>query len=262
MHYLLFQSYAPLVSWGDIAVGGERQSFRHPSKSAVIGLLAAALGIRREHDQKLNQLTDSVGFAVKMLSGGTVLKDFHTAQLPGSERKVVYHTRRDELSAPKEIIGTVLSRREYRCDAFSVIAIWLKDNAFTLDDIAKALRYPEFQLYFGRKSCPPAVPLSPVLVQADTLKEAFNSYTVNLPVPVKETEPDWRKAQVSDYQEKVLKDAATVTYFWEKCENSGFQETHKTSRYDLPCSRKRWQFTMREEFMAVESCKEVPDVSQ
>ncbi|WP_295540003.1 CRISPR-associated protein Cas5, partial [Thiolapillus sp.] len=48
--YLVFQLYAPLASWGGQAVGQERPSDDHPGRSALLGLLAAALGIRREEE--------------------------------------------------------------------------------------------------------------------------------------------------------------------------------------------------------------------
>ena len=48
--FLVFQLYGALASWGDIAVGEYRPSQGHPSKSAITGLLAAALGIEREDD--------------------------------------------------------------------------------------------------------------------------------------------------------------------------------------------------------------------
>ena len=99
MRFLLFQIYASLVSWGDIAVGDERQSSRQPLKSAIIGLVAAALGIKREEEERLNSLASSIGVAVQLHSGGSVLKDFHTVQVPRSKSKVAYYTR------PEEILG-------------------------------------------------------------------------------------------------------------------------------------------------------------
>jgi CRISPR system Cascade subunit CasD len=45
--YLLFQLYAPLVSWGAPAVGEVRHTDTIPTRSALLGLLAAALGIPR-----------------------------------------------------------------------------------------------------------------------------------------------------------------------------------------------------------------------
>jgi CRISPR system Cascade subunit CasD len=249
MRYLVFQCYAPLVSWGEIAIGLERHSSRQPSKSAIIGLLAAALGIKRDDNQRMQALVKAIGFAVKMISGGTVLKDFHTAQVPRSERKIVYHTRRDELNAPQEKTDTVLSRREYRCDALSVVAVWLKDNSFSIEKIFDALQKPVFALYLGRKSCPPAVRLNPEIVEADTIKEAFSKYKTVFPVPVKDT--DRAKAIFEKYQNKTFSENNVVTYFWEDCKHSGFEETQRTTRYDMPLSRTRWQFIYREERMAV-----------
>ena len=51
--YLMFRLYGPMASWGDIAVGEYRPSFAHPSKSAVMGMLAAAVGLRREEEDKI-----------------------------------------------------------------------------------------------------------------------------------------------------------------------------------------------------------------
>ncbi len=262
MRYLLFQCYAPLVSWGEIAIGGERMSSRQPSKSAVIGLLAAALGIRRDQDEQINALTGSLGFAVKMITGGTVCKDFHTVQTPKSERKVVYHTRRDEMTASKEKIGTILSRREYRCDALSVIAVWLKNDSYSLETFENAIKNPMFQLYFGRKSCPPAIPLNPHVFEAETIRDAFQLYKMKIPVPVADEKPDWLKSVFDTYQNRVLMSGESCTYFWEECDHSGFQESHRSIRNDIPLSRKRWQFSFREEYSTVEQSEEVADVSQ
>ena len=48
--YLLMRLYGPLASWGEIAVGESRHSAMHPSKSALIGLLAAAVGVERSDE--------------------------------------------------------------------------------------------------------------------------------------------------------------------------------------------------------------------
>jgi len=50
--YLVFQLYGPLASWGDIAVGETRPSALTPSRSAILGLLAAALGLKRPDTAK------------------------------------------------------------------------------------------------------------------------------------------------------------------------------------------------------------------
>ncbi|KMQ49496.1 CRISPR-associated protein Cas5/CasD [Chitinispirillum alkaliphilum] len=260
MKYLLFQCYAPLVSWGEIAIGKDRHSSRQPSKSAIIGLLAAAMGIRRDDVNAMDAIVNSVGFAVKMFSGGTVLKDFHTAQVPKTERKVFYHTRRDETNAPQEKIKTVLSSREYRCDSLSVIAVWLNGSTYSAEQLKQALQEPVFAPYFGRKSCPPAVPLNPEVLDADSIRDAFSRYKVVLPLPIADNASERAREYFDGYQLRALQERNT-TYFWEKCDHSGFEETHKTPRYDLPLSRKRWQFTCRDEYMTVDAEKEADSVS-
>ena len=279
MDFLLFQIYAPLVSWGEIAVGGERQSARHPSKSAIIGLISAALGIKRNEEERLNSLAKSIGVAVQLHSGGSVLKDFHTVQVPKKENKVVHHTRKSELLAPTNKIGTILSRREYRCDAYSVVAVYLKDEneivgvlektsnedgkemffRTPLQVIADAMQKPTFHLYFGRKSSAPALPLAPLLVQTETVKEAFSHYKTNFISPIDDTAPEWLKKAFETYPNKTLFDS-NISYFWEDGIKSRLDMLHSTERYDQPSSRKRWQFSSRRENMAMEKREETTNV--
>ena len=55
--FLVFQLYGVLAAWGDIAVGEYRPSLGHPTKSAVTGLLGAALGVDRSDESQHQQLT-------------------------------------------------------------------------------------------------------------------------------------------------------------------------------------------------------------
>ncbi len=48
--FLLFQLAGPLASWGEIAIGEDRHSAPYPGRSAVLGILASALGIRRAEE--------------------------------------------------------------------------------------------------------------------------------------------------------------------------------------------------------------------
>lgn len=257
MRYLLFQIYAPLVSWGEIAVGGERQSSRQPSKSTITGLIAAALGIKRDEEDKLANLTNSICLAVKMYSGGTILKDFHTVQVPRKESKVVYHTRRAELTTSSDKIGTILSRREYRCDSLYVVGICLNSgvNAITLEEIQKSLVAPLYQLYFGRKSCVPALPLNPKIVEKANLKEAFDNYDTSFPLPILESAKEWELQMFEKYPKQIFYDS-DISYFWEENMISGLDTLQIVERYDYPLSRRRWQFSSRKEYMAIESWAE------
>ncbi len=259
MYFLLFQVYAPLVAWGDIAVGGERKIFNHPSKSAVIGLIAAAMGIKRNDEKLLNSLTSSLGMAVQVYSGGTLLKDFHTVQVPSETGNIVYHTRKEELSAPQKKIGTILSRREYLCDAFSVVAVYMKgeDVTYHLEDFMHALREPRYQLYFGRKSCIPAIPLNPRMIEGDDLIDVFDKYKVGVPLPINEDSSSARHKVFTKYYHTTILGGKSFTYYWEDGVSVRLQPLQEVEQYDLPQSRTRWQFSLRREYMAIEKRSEV-----
>lgn len=109
--FLLFTLYAPLASWGDIAVGESRGSWDRPSRSAVLGLLGAALGIMREDQAAHEQLQAGYGVAVRADAVGATLSDYHTAQTVAASavRKARPRTRAELLAcADRE---TILSRR-------------------------------------------------------------------------------------------------------------------------------------------------------
>ena len=64
--FLLFRLSGPLASWGEIAVGERRSSWPRPSKSAVLGLVAAGLGYRPARRERSCALNDGLNFAVRV----------------------------------------------------------------------------------------------------------------------------------------------------------------------------------------------------
>ncbi len=231
--YLLFQLYGPLAAWGDIAVGEYRPSYIHPTKSAILGLLAAALGIRRDQDEEHQKLAKGYGYAVRVDVVGHLLRDFHTTQKPHLTRKNVYHTRRDELQAPK--LDTILSTRDYRCDALYTVCLWQHDSApFSLLQLKQALQFPKLTLYLGRKSCPLALPVQAQICPANTLKEAFT------------------QAKFYDCELKALPRTQLISFYWDETESAGMLPLKTVPRYDIPLSRTRWQFAARDEYYVAE----------
>lgn len=233
MEILIFQLYGPLASWGAPAVGESRPSSDHPGRSALLGLLGAALGIKREDSAAQQALAGSVRFAVKQLSPGQVIRDFHTVQVPKRDRKARYATRKDELAFSSDRLNTIISRREYRCDGHWRVAVTLTTASdWTLQELEAALRQPKFVLYLGRKSCPLAAPLSPKRVQVSGVREALVS---DMP-------------QLHESQDRWLRQDF-VDYFWEG--DAGDIQPQDT-RYpeDDVISRERWQFKGRREHHA------------
>lgn len=167
--FLVFQLHGPLSAWGAIAVGEQRVATRIPSRSGVLGLLGAALGLRRE-DPRLSGLHAGYGVATRTDGVGALLVDYHTTQTApaalGKKRRL--RTRREELRAAGEDVKTSLSSREYWSDLVHVVCVWARDPApWSLPALADALRHPHFPLYLGRRSCPPSLPLAPRVVEGE-----------------------------------------------------------------------------------------------
>ena len=149
MSTLLLRLAAPLQAWGTASKFERRRTQREPSKSGVIGMLAAALGLRRDAD--LSELT-ALRFGVRVDREGKVIRDFHTAQAVKTEKKA-----KKEKTEEPEKIGYVTSRY-YLSDAVFLVGLESEDHAL-LEKIETALRAPYFTLFLGRRSCPPTLPL-------------------------------------------------------------------------------------------------------
>lgn len=241
MHtYLLFRLYGALCSWGDIAVGEYRPGSSHPTRSAVLGLVAAALGIDRADAEQQQALFAALRYAVCIDAPGTLISDYHTAQVPstGGRSAQPLNSRYEELHAvPKHKLNTILSKRDYLCDAIYTVCLWCAPNAdVSLHDIAKHLRQPVFTLYLGRKSCPLALPLAPQIVEAATLHEALT--TVRF--------PDDNQEMVSLWSKQLPKHSIRHVY-WEHSEHAGIPSQHEFTRRDDPDNRTRRLFAARTE---------------
>ena len=172
MPFLLFTLYAPMCSLGEIAVGERRMGWPRPGRSAILGLVAAALGIERGDDEAHRALEEGLHYAVRTDAPGRPFIDYHTAQTPAARRGRSLETRREELDA--ERINTVLSSREWRSDACFTVALWERSGGNAdLDEIAAVMRQPRFALYLGRKSAPLGLPLAPELVEAANFMDAL-----------------------------------------------------------------------------------------
>jgi CRISPR system Cascade subunit CasD len=168
MNCLVFQLYGPLAAWGDIAVGERRRTWGHPSRSAVLGLVAAALGIPRTAGEALVALHRGYGFACRTAGSNRLLVDYHTTQTAPRTlfKKKVAYSRPDAIHRDPGKLQTILSQREYLTDAYAVACLWAHPGApQPLEVLAQALQNPTYTLYLGRKSCPLALPLHPTIVE-------------------------------------------------------------------------------------------------
>lgn len=130
---LLLRLKGPLQSWGSSSRHQRRETHPVPTKSAVVGLLAAAEGRRRT--DPVEDIA-ALEFGVRVDQPGTLLRDYQTAA----------DWQRNPTAAAK------LSERFYLQDACFVAGVSGPEEL--LEGMEHALRNPVFPLYLGRRSCP------------------------------------------------------------------------------------------------------------
>lgn len=139
MATLLLRLAAPLQSWGADSKFETRKTNREPTKSGVLGLVAAALGLRRDDEEGLARLA-RLRFGVRVDREGDLLVDFHMARHPTVKA------------------NAWVTYRHYLCDAVFLAGLESDDRAW-LGEIEAALRRPVYPPFLGRRSCPPTQPL-------------------------------------------------------------------------------------------------------
>lgn len=181
---LAFLIDAPLQSWGASSKFQRRETEGWPTKSALIGVIAAALGIDKHSSDEAEQLAPFAALTFSVLRWPKAhpalrLTDFHT--VGGGYDK---ENPLERLFIPKTADGkwkasekqTVVTKRTYLNDA-RFIALFQGDRAI-LEKAVAALLDPVWGVWFGRKSCIPAAPLSPVV--AGNAGEALSALMAQL----------------------------------------------------------------------------------
>lgn len=245
---LAFTLYAPLAAMGDIAVGEQRGSFERPARSAVFGLVAAALGIDRTDEAGHAALDRAYRMAQRIRAPGTLVEDYHTVQAPPTDRRARWATRREALAGPK--LETLLSVREYRADpVVDIVLIRVTEGGTTPERIAEALRRPAYTLFFGRKSCPLGLPLRPVwrddIDRVASLLAVLDSGEPQHVADILNRVRGGGGSQLGMplYSDADLADAPDML-------SPDYVPIRVERRRDRVASRRRWQFELREEVVA------------
>lgn len=147
---------SPMQSWGHASRFERRTTALHPTRSGVLGIIAASLGIDKCAPDEATQLA-----RLRVLRVTTVKLDKTGRRgepLP-IQRLEDYHTvtgiRR--ASGKLDEDATVQTYRHYLLDArFGVL---LEGPGALLEEIAAALRNPRWGVWLGRKCCLPASPV-------------------------------------------------------------------------------------------------------
>lgn len=151
--YLALLLDAPLQSWGYQSKFDRRTTLAYPTRSGVIGMICAAMGVDRADPGRLAEFAP-LDMTVYVFRVGNRLTDFHTVGGGWDKKKNPGNITR---TAEDKIGNTVVTRREYlQSSRFGVV---LSGPSPLLEEIAVALRNPRWGIWLGRKSCIPASPV-------------------------------------------------------------------------------------------------------
>jgi len=200
LYTLLLRLEGPLQSWGYRSRFDYRDTALEPTRSGVIGLICAAMGIARgESIDRFDQLR--MGIRVDM--EGRPERDYHTAG--GTHRKDDSY---GVLRADESGRDTVVSYRDYLADASFTVGLEAESKDL-LEEIENALRSPEWTLYLGRRAfCLAEHPLSasrPAVVQAD-LDTALRGAAFSLRCKPQGDAPQYRMVCESPDGERIQHD--------------------------------------------------------
>jgi len=131
-----------------------------PTRSAIMGMLSAAMGITRDRCSEIFELSQQLTIAVQVNQCGEKMVDYHTVQNFRSPQGKIQK-------------GTKPTYREYWCDSQHTFAI-TGDEAL-INALAANVKAPIFGVFQGRKSCPLMRPLFDRLIENDNPANALKA---------------------------------------------------------------------------------------
>lgn len=159
---LIIHLSSPMQAWGMRSLFQRRSAGTAPTKSAICGMVCAALGVEKQSEEEKAVIREFNSILMSSFSPchrekahGCILRDFHTVQ----------NTRAAKDKQAKQ--NTVVTEREYWLDRKFIVLLESANKTF-LEQAAEALRNPKWGIWFGRKCCIPAEPL----IQEDILSAA------------------------------------------------------------------------------------------
>ena len=167
---LFLRLEGPLQSWGERGKWNVRDCAQEPTKSGVIGLVAAALGYNQ--DEQIRDLSEKLQMGARIDRPGTRLIDYHT--IGGGSKEPMLLTAEGK---PKKSSGkphTEISTRDYLCDASFLVA--LQGDSALIEKMANALQNPVWVTFLGRKSCPPSRPIYDGIGEYPDLRNALEKH--------------------------------------------------------------------------------------
>ena len=150
--------FGPMQAWGGPVVGDDRPTNLFPTRSGVLGLVSACMGISRWDMRGLLTMANA-RVHIRVDSPGIMFID---------DQIIQGHPM------ASTIRQTIQSKRGYLADAsFVAVVVPNSVEVGTIAAIKEALQYPVFTPCLGRAACPPSEPLLIGEVEADDPLDLF-----------------------------------------------------------------------------------------
>ena len=159
MKHLALYLRAPLQSWGASSKFGDRGTINAPTRSGLLGLIAAACGIDKNDeasDREWLARAAKLSFAILAFRRGDRMTDYHTVGAR-YDKDDPWQKRMIPVTADGKPRGTDLTHRDYLMD--SVFGAFISGDDELVAEMAQGLADPVWGVWFGRKSCIPTEPI-------------------------------------------------------------------------------------------------------
>lgn len=175
--FLIIKLQGAMQAWGGHTFEDYRPSHIFPTRSAVVGLLGACLGIDRADIQGIADLNSSFELMVRADKRKVQTKQFGQIKekILTMHKMTDFHTVLDARKVDGSArTDAIISHREYLCDAEFSLALEFRNNAvFNLEKVKQAIQKPYYTPFLGRRSCPIQQPLFKSIVAAENAQKAL-----------------------------------------------------------------------------------------
>lgn len=174
--HLLLRLQAPLIAFGGETIDNFGVIRDFPALSMITGLLANALGWRREDCELHDRLQSRLLLGTRLNTPIQRLTDFQTAQLGKDDKGwTTWGVPEERQGGSDSYKSPHLRYRDYHADLDVLVALRLDpaEQAPTLDDLAVALDHPARPLFIGRKPCLPSKRIFAGWIEADNVLQAL-----------------------------------------------------------------------------------------
>ena len=170
---LVMRFAGALQSWGGPSQYSRRETRMEPTKSGVVGLLAAALG--RKRHQAVSDLA-ALRMGIRTDQPGRLLRDYHTVADYRGRPLLSANVNKQGRQQPRDTTRPLETYRYYLQDAVFIAVV--SGDRTLIEQAGAALQQPAFPLALGRRGCPPSRPLR---VEVQTVADDLTAALADIP---------------------------------------------------------------------------------